>query len=119
MFRLPEYADYLEHIQNYDHYLAIVIVAAIILAFMLPTIFRKKVQLKIGFNLPTILAIGLLVRIPLMNQPYWYDEAFTSAMTQVGMTDFFTAIQGDVHPPVYYLIFNALVTIFGPNDFTM
>lgn len=115
----PQYADFVESIRGYEYFLSAAIFFSLGIAYIFLRILRKGKRIPMRFNLWTILLIGLIVRIPLMNQNYWYDETFSSAIAQVGMGDFFTTIRGDVHPPGYYLIIRAFVAVFGHNDFTM
>lgn len=60
------------------------------------------------------LAIGL--RVPMMTQSAWYDETFTGVMASVPLEKFWTALAGDVHPPLYYLLAKISVTLFGYSD---
>ncbi len=36
--------------------------------------------------------------------PLWYDESYTSILIQLPFGQMLTAIRGDVHPPLYYLL---------------
>jgi len=49
----------------------------------------------------------------------WYDEAFTAAMTRLPLSDMLGAIQGDVHPPLWYLIESGFVALLGSSPFVL
>lgn len=119
MINQPLLSDYIQDIANYEYFLATILVFAIGIILLSLKFSKKRKSIGLNLNLWTILVIGLIVRVPIMNQPYWYDEAFTSAMNQVPIADFFTAVQGDVHPPLYYLIVRGFTSIFGHTELAM
>jgi hypothetical protein len=58
---------------------------------------------------------GLLLRLPGMLRPLWYDEVFTANIAAVRFDQLAAAILGDVHPPLYYLIEWGIVRLFGSS----
>jgi len=59
------------------------------------------------------IALGIVLRIALLNQPIWYDEAFTLMLAKLPLTQMIAATAGDVHPPLFYLTVWASVRLFG------
>lgn len=56
-------------------------------------------------SLQWIVVIGLLVRVPSLFRPFWYDEIFSANVAMLPhVGDLITAIMGDVHPPMFYTI---------------
>jgi hypothetical protein len=49
----------------------------------------------------------------------WYDEAFTWWITRLSGADFWTAIAGDVHPPLWYLVEWLTVRMIGSSEFAL
>src|SRR5262249_17597596 len=49
----------------------------------------------------------------------WYDETFTAWLAKLDLNHMFTAIQGDVHPPLWYVIEWANVRLFGSSEFAL
>lgn len=53
----------------------------------------------------TLLVLAVFLRVPLLQDPLWYDEAFSLALAQIeDQTTFITALLSDVHPPGYYTV---------------
>jgi 4-amino-4-deoxy-L-arabinose transferase-like glycosyltransferase len=113
--------EYRQIVANYEHYLTMMIFLSLPLIFaILYFSDLKRSALQIQLKLWHILLIGIVLRIPLFGQSFWYDETFTSAVVQIdSWSGFFTAIQGDVHPPVYYLIVRLFVMVFGHTEIVM
>jgi len=63
-----------------------------------------RIRISTMLALPAILSIGLIVRLPLINESLWYDEAFTATVARLSFEQLPTAIAYDVHPPLYYLL---------------
>jgi len=68
-----------------------------------------------------VLIIGFLVRLILLNQSFWLDEAIG---TLVSKNQSFLQIltqfpKGDNHPPLYYLILKAWGDTFGYSEITI
>ncbi len=49
----------------------------------------------------------------------WYDESFTWWITRLHGADFWTAIAGDVHPPLWYVIEWLTVRIIGDSEWAL
>ena len=64
--------------------------------------------------LPSILIIGLLLRINFLNQhDIWFDEAFSFFVAKSSLHDLLTATAADNNPPFYYLLLHSWMDIFG------
>jgi hypothetical protein len=50
----------------------------------------------------TVGAIAL--RLPRMSEPMWYDETFTMGLAKLPLDRMFIVINGDVHPPLWYML---------------
>lgn len=58
---------------------------------------------------------GALLRLAwIWTQPLWYDENFTLAVARLPLADMWTAIRGDVHPPLYYLLISPIAHLDLP-----
>ena len=66
-----------------------------------------------------VMGFALLLRVPLLFSPMWYDETFTRAMVLTRWQDFPVALLSDVHPPGYYLIERAMVMILGASPLSL
>jgi hypothetical protein len=62
-----------------------------------------------------ILALALVTRLAAIQQPLWYDEAYTAMLVQLPIHDMWAAIVGDVHPPTWYLIERAF-SVLGTSE---
>lgn len=62
------------------------------------------------------LLVGLLLRLPQMFDPMWFDETFTAALARLDLARLFTVIMADVHPPTNYLISWAVVRVLGDSE---
>lgn len=51
----------------------------------------------------SILAIALVFRLILINQSFWLDEAASLIISQQSLPQLLHSLQGDFHPPLYYL----------------
>jgi uncharacterized membrane protein len=49
----------------------------------------------------------------------WYDEAFTAWIARLDWRQFWPALRGDTHPPLWYLIEWANVRILGDSEFAL
>ncbi len=63
-----------------------------------------------------LVPLALLLRVPLLAQSLWYDEAFTKRLVDIPLQNFIPALMGDVHPPGHYLLARLSVSIFGMSD---
>jgi uncharacterized membrane protein len=70
-------------------------------------------RLNLWFWLP-FLGSALLRLAWFWTQPLWYDENFTLAVTRLPLADMLTAIRGDVHPPLFYLLIRPLALLDLP-----
>jgi len=68
-----------------------------------------------------ILISAFLLRIYKLGQiPFWEDELWTlyrSSLSMIGTLK--TLVSLPVHPPLYYLLMNSWVNLFGANEFTL
>jgi uncharacterized membrane protein len=120
MFKQHTMQQYLSGVADYNYFVWLCLAFGAALAFAAAKSQRKAIRIPDYLSLFVITLFGLLIRIPLLNQGFWFDEAFTSAVVQTStLSEFFTAILGDVHPPGYYLIIYGLVSIFGYSDVFM
>lgn len=117
--KLGSVEQYHEFLANYELLVAFVFLVAICaMLFLIQANDKvKRPALNMPLSVGVMVAIGLMLRLPLMFRPYWYDETFTSAIVE--SSSFWTAISGDVHPPLYYLIVKAFVMVLGYHDFVM
>ena len=49
----------------------------------------------------------------------WYDESFTAWLAKLDLPHMWSAIQGDVHPPLWYLVEWVNVRVFGDSTFAL
>jgi hypothetical protein len=66
-----------------------------------------------------VLLLALLIRLPLMGQSFWYDEAFTERLTTLTVQELIPAIQSDTHPPVYYSLMWLWSHVAGHGEFML
>jgi 4-amino-4-deoxy-L-arabinose transferase-like glycosyltransferase len=66
-----------------------------------------------------ILIAGAVRVVTLGSESLWYDEAFTSHLSQLNLANMWRAILGDVHPPLWYLVSWLNVRILGTSDFSL
>lgn len=70
-------------------------------------------RINLWFWVPFIL--GSLLRLAwIWTQPLWYDENFSLAVMRMPLDRMLIALQGDVHPPLFYLLYNPLVALDLP-----
>jgi mannosyltransferase len=70
--------------------------------------------------LPWMLIFAALLRFPtLAAESLWYDETFTAFVAKLPMANFWPAVRGDVHPPLYYLIEWVNIRLLGSSEFAM
>ena len=63
-----------------------------------------------------IVVAGAIMRIPRMFDSLWYDEAFTARIVGLPAAQFMPAVQGDIHPPLWYAIDWLNARIFGMSE---
>lgn len=61
--------------------------------------------------------LAVVLRLPGMQQSFWYDESFTGAIARLPFEHVTNAIMGDVHPPLPYLMFWLAGRLFGLTEF--
>jgi len=69
-----------------------------------------------------IVAVATVARLvpTLWAEPLWYDESFTAWITtRLSWQDMFTAIRGDVHPPLLYIIERLTTAILGVSEISL
>jgi uncharacterized membrane protein len=49
----------------------------------------------------------------------WYDESFTAWLAGLDFGHMMTAIRGDVHPPLWYVIEWGIVRVFGSSEWSL
>lgn len=64
-------------------------------------------------RLLALAVVAFVVRLPLMSQSLWYDEAFTLWLAQMDFGPMMKAIKGDVHPPFFYIVEWLTVHLWG------
>jgi uncharacterized membrane protein len=55
----------------------------------------------------------------MLNDPLWYDEAFTWAVARLPLDRLLAATAGDVHPPTWYLITHGAMALFGDAEWAL
>src|ERR687897_1255598 len=68
---------------------------------------------------PTILigvvVVGVALRF-VQRSPLWLDEALSVNIAKLPVGDMFEALRHDGHPPFYYLVLHAWMSVFGEGD---
>lgn len=65
-------------------------------------------------------ALAIFTRfINLGQESLWYDETFTAWLAKLPLDRMMIAIQGDVHPPLWYLIEWVNVHLLGDSEFAL
>lgn len=49
----------------------------------------------------------------------WSDEVYTNAMLDGSLSDFYTNLKNDLHPPLYYLALRAFTYLFGQTPLNL
>jgi len=71
-------------------------------------------RINLWFWVPFLL--GSLLRLAwIWTQPLWYDENFTLAVLRLPLDRMWTAILGDVHPPLFYLLYKPFALLELPT----
>lgn len=66
-----------------------------------------------------ITVIALVMRLPKMVEPLWFDEIFTHRLATLPLEQFARAILADVHPPLYPALLWVWGRLVGFNDVVM
>jgi len=101
--------------------LALLAVAAILVVRYAPDRARFPLLVVAGLvytGLGVLIAGGVLhLTGPwMMTAPPWYDEIFTALIARLPIDRMMTAIAGDVHPPLWYLIEAAAIRLGGGDS---
>jgi hypothetical protein len=102
---MPTYESLLPRLQAQDDGLAVLVALVAIGCFALTALQRRRIPRTFYLPLPSlsfILLIGLLLRLPLLGESLWYDEAFTARIATLPLDALPAAVAADVHPPGYY-----------------
>lgn len=83
-----------------------------------------SLRAKIGrFNAITwvwLLPLALLIRLPIAAlHTLWYDETFTAAIARLPLDQLPTALLGDTHPPLAYVLNGLSVRLFGSSELAL
>lgn len=74
-------------------------------------------------KLPTWAWLTLIAAVPrflrLGAEAFWYDEAFTAYVSRLDLPNMLGAVQGDVHPPLFYLLQWLNVRLLGADEFAL
>lgn len=76
-------------------------------------------HLQVNRALFVILLWALMFRLAGIDQPLWYDEAYTAMLVRLPFGDMMTATINDVHPPTWYIITRAFTSLLGVNEFSL
>lgn len=63
-----------------------------------------------------ITLLGLVLRLVLANQSFWLDESASLMAAQVPLNHFFTYLQADFQPPLYYLFLKLWLPLAGQTE---
>jgi mannosyltransferase len=67
--------------------------------------------------LPLILLLALVLRLYELNgQSLWYDEGTSVVLAQQSAPTIISSAAADIHPPLYYLLLNGWVHLFGTGE---
>ncbi len=73
--------------------------------------------MKTRFRLTLLLLVFLAAALRLYHldvQSLWYDEGVTARVSQMGISELARWTAGDIQPPLYYLLMNGWLRLFGP-----
>ncbi len=120
-------AYFLEHTSFTFHYLLVAFVIAIVEP-VLENIFRyhfklelHKLNIHVNANLILYVYSFVLVGMNLIrifDNSFWGDEGYSIQLAQMSVSDMVSTTAGDVHPPLYYLLAQALYHVLGNHGFT-
>lgn len=127
---LPTIEEYQAHLLRSDYGMIVIAFLALAVAVTLMVFWRRVPYLQAIIptppmppvrlqNLKTVLIVGLVLRLPLMSQSFWYDEAFTHLITTLSGSQLWPAIRADVHPPPYYAFMWVWSRIAGNSEIAL
>jgi len=73
----------------------------------------------VGLRLWHIVALGAVLRMPLMAGSFWYDETFSASVAGMSLDGLRSVVLGDVHPPLPYLIQWIIARGLGNGELAM
>ncbi|MCA9915734.1 MAG: glycosyltransferase family 39 protein [Anaerolineae bacterium] len=122
---VPSLTQYLELLSQFDGTLQAAALVGLLIAGVFTLInFRHLQSLDTAFppvnqirQLVPTMFLALFLRLIRFPESLWYDETFTAAMAATDISKFPTALLGDVHPPLAYLIMRFSALLFGMNEF--
>jgi mannosyltransferase len=75
---------------------------------------------KYSIALLLIVLLGLALRFyNLTAQSFWWDEAFSAAVSTQALPRIVSITSADVHPPLYYFLLHYWEELFGTSDFAV
>ena len=67
-----------------------------------------------------ITLLGLTLRLFVINQSFWLDEATSATVaTQYNFSQIIAFSKGDFHPPLYYFFMKAWTSAFGYTEVSL
>lgn len=122
---VPSLTEYLTLLSQFDGTLQAASLLGLVIAGAFTLLNFQHLQSRVSAfppmnqmrQLTPVLFTALFLRLLRMPEALWYDETFTAAMAQTDLSQFPTALLGDVHPPLAYLIMRFSGAIFGMNEF--
>jgi len=67
-----------------------------------------------------ILILATILRLVSLNQSFWLDEATSGIVARdMNLSQLFTFIRGDFHPPLYYLLLSGWGRVFGYSEISL
>lgn len=72
-----------------------------------------------GWVLSVLLVLGVLVRLPNLDESVWYDELYATHVALASPSAFLDTVLGDVHPPVYSLLMFGWISLFGDSEISI
>lgn len=69
------------------------------------------------FAFAAVLAIGVVLRIPGLADPFWIDEVISVETAALDLASLFQRVGfADLHPPLYYLLLSFWTWVFGNSE---
>jgi hypothetical protein len=126
----PRYALWLEMLAERDRsVLTLFVLAVVVVAFVYyARRWRRRLLWAGASAFWWVFAVFLLVKPPfvprptlglLMNQPLWYDETFTVAVSRLPFDRMLQAVAGDVHPPLWYAVEWVAIRLLGDSAWAL
>jgi uncharacterized membrane protein len=67
--------------------------------------------------LGVIVAAAVLLRVTaLTSQNFWYDEIYSFDVSRLPLGQIIASAEGDMHPPLFYMLLKAWHALFGTSD---